>query len=475
MNLNTTLPEVTDAGDILPTPENIAAHNIWYEEAHGFHIWNGNEYVEMNEGAIKSYLKTKKVRTNSVGGASAMDHTMTALRMKRNVAYVGPLAGRSAGLRTEAGRRMLVTGAPKLISPDASCDWSLTRSIIEGLLKTGGGVQVPYFYSWLKISLRALESGHYACGQALALVGPRDCGKTLLQTIIVAVLGGRTSNPYAYLSGETPFNRDLFRSECLCFGDEVGSTDIRMRRALGSKLKQMTVNMDQYCHGKGREAVTLRPQWRICFSLNAETENLMVLPPIDESLADKLTILRVNRAEVFNNQEKWLNDRDKDWTRIEAELGGLISFLHSYVIPEDIRSGRFGVTAYHDPDVLVALHAVSPESRLLDLIDSSDLFQTTTTSRTQCGMTTVRTDKEFWEGTHLELEKLLLSDTTDRHNRDAISRLLSFNSALGTYLGRLARLPDSRVEGRDVQKNSKKTTVWRIDRPDLPQRPKKPI
>jgi hypothetical protein len=471
MNLNvTTLPEVTDAGDMLPTSETIAAHNIWYEEAHGFHVWNGLQYVEMNEGAAKAFLKTKKVRTNSVGGASAMDHTLTAIRMQRNVAYVGPLAGKSSGVHTENGQRMLVTGAPKMISPDVGCDWAFIREIIEDMLAPGKGVQAAYFYGWLQVALRALETGQYAPGQALAFAGPRDCGKTLLQSIIIDLLGGRTANPYAYLSGGTPFNRDLFRAETLNFGDENGSTDIRVRRAIGAKLKQMTVNEDQWCHGKGREAVTLRPQWRVCLSLNDETENLMVLPPMDDSIADKLTIMRVRRPVILDDPERWSNNRARDWKKIHDALPGFVAFLHAYEIPKEIRSGRFGVKAYQDPDILVALHAVSPESRLLDLIDTSDLFHTRRATWTPA--TEVVTEivlKDYWEGTHLELEKLLLSDASDRHNSAAVSKLLSFNSALGTYLGRLARLPNSRVQTRNAQKDQKRAAVWRIYREDQPR------
>jgi hypothetical protein len=271
-------------------------------------------------------------------------------------------------------------------------------------------------------------------------------------------LGGRTANPYAFLSGGTQFNRDLFRAETLIFGDEIGSTDIRVRRTIGSRLKQITVNQDQWCHGKGREAVTLRPQWRVCLSLNDETENLMVLPPMDDSIEDKLMLLRTSRPALLDDPNRWSNDRSADWSKISTGLPGLVAFLQKWEIPGEIRSGRFGVMAYHDPDLMVALQSISPETRLLDLIDAADLFKSSTTQIKGPGEL-VQSEKEYWEGSSVDLEKRLLSEGSERIIRDSTSRLLTFNSAMGTYLGRLAK-KCPRVNCKTVHGQK----IWRISR-----------
>jgi hypothetical protein len=109
----------------------------------------------------------------------------------------------------------------------------------------------------------------------------------------------------------------------------------------------MTVNQDQNCHGKGREGLTLRPQWRICMSLNDETENLMVLPPMDQTIEDKIMLFRVQLPKLLDDPSRWSNDRAKDWEKIQRGLPGLVAFLHTWEIPQELRSGRFGVRAYH--------------------------------------------------------------------------------------------------------------------------------
>ena len=41
--------------------------------------------------------------------------------------------------------------------------------------------------------------------------------------------------------------------------------------------------------------MTLKPFWRMSISCNEEPENLMILTPMDDSLADKMIILKAYR------------------------------------------------------------------------------------------------------------------------------------------------------------------------------------
>ena len=100
------------------------------------------------------------------------------------------------------------------------------------------------------------------------------------------------ASPYQYMTGATLFNSEMFKAEHLVVEDNAASTDIRARRNFGSFVKTITVNECQPCFGKGRETLNLTPFWRLSISVNDEPENLMVLPPIDESIEDKLILLR---------------------------------------------------------------------------------------------------------------------------------------------------------------------------------------
>ena len=103
------------------------------------------------------------------------------------------------------------------------------------------------------------------------------------------LLGGRIAKPYRYMSGATEFNGDLFAAEHLCISDEAPGRDIHSRRSLGSHIKSMLFDIDQSCHPKNRQAITLRPIWAMSISLNDEPENHQVLPPL-EALAHKVPL-----------------------------------------------------------------------------------------------------------------------------------------------------------------------------------------
>jgi hypothetical protein len=230
------------------------------------------------------------------------------------------------------------------------------------------------------------------------------------------------------MSGLTPFNAELFGAEHLMIEDEAASTDLRARRKFGASIKDVTVNEVQSCHAKNRQAISLRPLWRITISLNDEPENLMILPPLDESLADKIMLLRTNKKPMpmptYTGAEK-----ARFWAALIAELPAFTHHLLSNPIPEHLRCERFGVKTFQHPELVASIEVLSPENRLLSLIDSV-LF------RDPVASTQVITSEE--------LERTLLDSSFGYEAR----RLLDWNNATGSYLGRLAVKHPERIEAR---------------------------
>jgi hypothetical protein len=383
-------------------------------------------WIPITETALRRHLRESGFCPKRREGerVSEVDAALNYVQLKKYVAYAGPLAGYDSGEYEFEGERVLVTDGPSLIDPEDR-PWKTVQSIVEQLL----GEQTVYFYGWLKIAIESLRAKLHRCGQALVIAGMRDCGKSFVQTqIITPMLGGRDALPYQYMTGATAFNKDLFRGEHQRVEDEFPSTDLRSRRKFGAAIKGIAANEIQRCHGKHRDGIVLAPFWRLSITLNDEPENLMVLPPVDESLADKLILLRADQvvmpmAANTNEERKALRDA------IAEELPGFVHFLLNWVIPEDKRSPRYGITHWHHPDLLEAIDDLAPETRLLALIDRT-LF--------------TGKDPRPWRDKALVLEqKLTDSDSGVCHEA---RQLLKFNTALGTYLGRLAKRADSRVK-----------------------------
>ncbi|HWY92245.1 MAG TPA: DUF5906 domain-containing protein [Chthoniobacterales bacterium] len=370
---------------------------------------------------------------------SQIDALLTAIQRSNDVDYAGSLAGYHRGVYEIGGNRVLVRDSPRIIEPAAG-DWEMLETIIDRMF---GPVQLRYLYGWIKIAFEALSSRNFRVGQALVLAGPKDCGKSLLQELITVMLGGRCAKPHRYMSGGSDFNGELFGAEHLMMEDEQASTDIRARRNFGARIKEVTANTVQSCHPKHRPAISLPPFWRLTISVNDEPENLMMLPPIDESLEDKLIILK---AKKYPMPMPTVTDYQRElfMTALKAQIPHFLYHLRCWQIPEESVSQRYGIIHYHHPDILETLGSLAPEHKLLELIDTA-LFSSLAPGS--------------FEGTAAELEHELTKDGSEV--RRAASQLLSFQAACGTYLGRLAKA----YPGRITEVRTKTGRIWTINPP----------
>ena len=397
---------------------------FWIRKAQG-------GWVTLNETGVKRFFRAQGVSTNIADGdyVSPLDALVLDVQTNRDISYAGPLSGCQAGVHAMGGRLVLVTDAPRLIGPQPG-EWPNLVRLLAGLFDSGAGDQTPYLFGWLKVALQSLRAGSRRPGQALAIAGPSNCGKSLLQKLITELLGGRMAKPYQFMTGQTPFNAHCFTAEHLVIEDEAASSDIRMRRAFGAHLKEVTANEHQSCHAKNRQPVTLSPFWRLSITVNDEPENLMVLPPIDDSLEDKVMLLRARRSAM-----PMPTDTDEErrafWAALLGELPAFVAWLDAWEIPAELRSARYGVRHFHHPELLRAIDDLSPERRLLDLIDA-ELFAVPGAGP--------------WEGKAEQLEKRL----TGPESRSAYEarRVLSFNTACGVYLSRLAKKHPGRIARR---------------------------
>jgi len=409
---------------------------FWY--VNGQQQWGSHDL----EG-VKRRLREDGLRAKVQEGErlSPLERRVLEIQEDNQVAYVGPLAGHWSGLHDYNGNRILVTSSPRLIEPKPG-EWPLLARVFEGLFVIEDADQRNHFHGWMKIAEAALRSRKRQPGQVLVLAGPRECGKSLLQALITEILGGRSAKPYQYMAGVTPFNSDLFAGEHLMMEDDQPLTSLSARRDFGSKIKDFTVNQDQRLHAKGRDALILRPFWRVSVSLNDESENLMALPPMDESIMDKISLFLCGKAEM-PMPSTTSEERDAFGAALRAELPAYVAWLHQWQIPEELRTNRFGVTHWHHPRIVDEINGLAPEVQLLGHIDAL-LFDSPVPSS--------------WTGTAEELQRQLTAG--DFRFAGQARNLLSWPNACGVYLGRLANKMPGRVRREPVPHNAQKR--WRV-------------
>src|SRR6185503_20185531 len=272
--------------------------DVYFEPARE-KFWTKNgagEWMPINKTALDMILRSNwysqyEKLTNSL---TKVEAKTLEVMMHHSVKYAGELAGWQPGVRTICGNQVLISRGPSIPTPTRG-PWPLVKRFIAELL----GDEARYFYSWMRAAFQSLQGGApFAPGQLLAIAGPVGCGKSLLQKLITIMLGGRMAKPYQYLMGLTPFNGDLIGAEHLMLDDEVGKSDIKSRRHFGAMIKSTVANQQVSCHPKGARPFTTEPFWRISLSLNDEPESLMILPPLDSDIEDKVMLLRAQKASV---------------------------------------------------------------------------------------------------------------------------------------------------------------------------------
>lgn len=428
-----------------PPPPKIKDLGIYYTSAGHFYFYNKatGTVVPSAQSNIRLRLLQAGFSNRVLPGAAIAEVDAALLRIQEEclVNYVGPLAGKSVGVYEQLGNRILVTSSPKIIEPDATVECPTIAALLDAML---GTEQLVYFHGWLAHAYSPLRRGAHSLGQVLALVGPPDAGKTLLQAIIRETLGGREASPYGWMMGRTAFNGGMFGAEALNFGDEVSARDFHARARFGDCVKQLASQDTQECAFKNREKLTLKPFWRTTMSLNEDPLALAVLPPLGPAgISDKITILKVTRPSAVFDSSPWATgDREENWARIVRELPGFLARLAAFQVPAELRSTRLGIKAWQHPEVLAEVEAESPAMRLLDLIDRASIC-------VEHGRTRIAPESGVhgenspapWEGTSTQLEKALFESSFEVQAR----RLLYWEGAAGTFLHILSRTASRRV------------------------------
>lgn len=428
-NWSADVPEVP-----APKPYDVDMH---YDDRGGCYYRRDEDgrYIKATVASARRYLRTLGFSAKSEDGRpSDLDRVLEFIETGQNCEYAAPLAGHKAGLYTIQGRRVLVTTSPRLIDPVPG-SWDTLQTIVVGLL---GEEQCPWFYAWLRFAIESVRHNRHRRGQALIIAGPPNCGKSLLQAIITELLGGRSASPFAFLCGRTEFNSETFAAEHLTIEDQAASSDPRVRKKFGAEIKGLVANTVQRCHAKNREALNLSPIWRVSITLNDDPASLLVLPQWEDGLRDKLMLFHA-KAFTMPVDTSTPSGEEMLMRQLRSELPAFVHHLGGLTIPAEMKDTRFGVRAYHNPDLLDLMDAATDEMKLLEMIDAK-----------------VFTDPQTgaWEGYARELEDELAGVS-------GLRQLLTSVNTCGLLLGALARKKE-RVEMLPKLHGSQR---WRVHPP----------
>jgi hypothetical protein len=165
--------------------------------------------------------------------------------------------------------------------------------------------------------------------------------------------------------GKTDFNEDWFECEHLKCDDEAPARDYDTQQTFAAELKKLVADPHQWCHGKGKKAITLQPYWRITVSVNDNLEYLKSIPANDETLKDKLLILKAYPGATVKLVER-LGGKKVFAEKIRGELPAYLYWLlNEFQIPSELKDTRFGMKAFQNPEIVELIESDTPYMQLL--------------------------------------------------------------------------------------------------------------
>jgi hypothetical protein len=429
------MPVTRKSGEVLQCALTATPQRYWLRNRLQ-EMWNPITEPQLNRILKECGLSGQRAKGDDI---SELEEGLIYIGDENRIDYAISLAGYREGRMDRDGKVLLITQSCKPL-PAVEGDWAVLRTFMEGLF---GEQVLDRHLAWWKWARMSLTGEQIMPGQVMIYVGLSGAGKSFLQKMTTALLGGHASNPFLYMSGQSSFNSDLFKSEHLVIEDQSADTGGLGRRAFGSKLKELVVNQVISCHGKGADATTLRPKWRVSMSMNPGRENMMILPPLDASILDKIMLIQCTKTDWFEAEIK------KGWERwgdlVASQLPALAHAIDTFEIPESLKHERYGVKPWHDKLLVEFESETSIEQQFLECV-LNDLG-------------TVMEGDAHWEGKSSDLSRIMLGNGMPSCHQ--VRGLLKWHGAAGSYLGTLSTTRPEIVTSRKVNGSN----VWRIQLP----------
>lgn len=419
-------------------------------------------WIALSEGQFTRHLKKDYGVNDKAGGGkiiSAAHEMMSHIENNRRVAYAGIIAGYQAGVHTMAGRQILVTAGPVFIEPKQG-EWPILAKYFEGLFSgteptdDAGSVvavdQRPYVFAWLQHALQCYYECKPYSGLALCLAGDINCGKSFFAIILSMLFGGRVANPYRFMMNDDSFNRDLIEAPLQLIDDEnQADTDYKARQKFAAEIKMITANNQFRVRAMHTDPFSIPVLRRLVVLCNLHGTRLLVLPPLDGDVDDKLSLFkgyaRPKPKEPITldtpaEQACWpapmptrtIEERERYLKTVAAELPAFLWWLlKEWKMPSQVSGGRFVARHYHHPAIVAALHEHSPHMRFWDLLLRSKVVFATYQHGSVVDGDPEWVKREEWRGSAGELEQLL-----KKHNDSQLSKEERAEVKASNWLGR---------------------------------------
>lgn len=316
---------------------------------------------------------------------SEVDMALHDITDRREVDFAAPVLFFPHGpMRLDGGRHILNTSTVRVLAPsekylgDGEWKWSNPKArdafpFIYGLVSTmfetcedhararieanfaepvdeTQNLQLQVFLSWLSAFYSGSALLRPTQGQCLVVAGPSGVGKTFLfNNVVGPLMGGVFDADGYYVSGDK-FTDALFEAPIHLIDDKICDLDHKTRTAFTTRLKVVVATARLTYEAKFKNAVPSVP-WlgRVVICCNMDPRSLSILPDLEQSNADKITMLKAGGVKF-----PFCADRAENRRRVREELPRFARFMLEYQRDLKLFDKRMGVKAYQHPEMRVA-------------------------------------------------------------------------------------------------------------------------
>lgn len=342
---------------------------IWFD---GREYWRQGEdgrFESLGREDMRLWLKSKhglKAILPRGESCSEVDHALRMVQETKRVACAAPVVLKPAGAIRVNGKNVLNVSTVRVLEPVAGpVSWGEGFAWLAEFLDDffDPEEQRDYFLAWLK---RFYESGlrrSLLPGQAVFLCGEKDQGKNLMSNVIISRLMGGHVDAADYLTGQTKFSGGFFEMPLWTMDDVTPLADAARHRHYTALLKKMVANRIFSADEKYRKVQTVEWCGRIVVTANLDPESIRVLPALDVSNQDKVSLFRIRTK---------ARDFPADLVEIIAgELPAFARWLLDWEPPANLRgTTRYGVKPYIEESLLLEARQSSDTAQFEELLGS---------------------------------------------------------------------------------------------------------
>jgi hypothetical protein len=341
--------------------------SLWFDGREYWRQGDGGRFQSLGREDMRLWLKSKHGLNACVPrgeSCSEVDHALRMVQENKRIICAAPVVLKPTGLIRVNGQAVLNVSTVQVIEPaPGPVSWGegfpWLAAFLDSFLEPKE--QLEFLLAGLK---RFYETGwrrNLLPGQVTFLCGEREQGKNLYSNVIVSKMVGGHVDAADYLTGQTKFSGSFFEMPLWTMDDVTPLADAAKHRHYTALLKKMVANRIFSADEKFKKVQTVEWCGRIIVTTNLDPESIRILPALDVSNQDKVSLFRVRTMD-----RKFPADVVEI---ITGELPYLARWLLDWKMPEHVLgSVRYGVKSYIEESLLAEARQSSDTAQFEELL-----------------------------------------------------------------------------------------------------------